>query len=96
MCADCWMQRARTFFPLDSQNTHLYQGRWLKEISLGNFFFFFLRFIYLLLAELGLGCCAQAFSSCVSGGYFLVVVNRLLTVVASLVAKHGRWGTWVQ
>ena len=47
--------------------------------------------MYLLLAELGLGCCAQAFSSWgeVGGrGYFLVAVNRLLTEVASLVAKH--------
>ena len=30
--------------------------------------FFFLRFIYLFLAVLGLRCCTQAFSSCCNGG----------------------------
>ena len=51
--------------------------------------FFFLIFIYLCLAELGLHCCVQVFSSCGKRGYFLVVVCKLLIPVASLVVAHG-------
>ena len=50
--------------------------------------FFFNKFIYLFLAALGLHCCAQAFSSCSERGLLFVVVCRLLTAVASLVAEH--------
>ena len=40
-------------------------------------------------AVLGLGCCAQTFSSCDDGGgYSLVEVLRLLTAVASLAAER--------
>ena len=46
-------------------------------------------FIYLFLAELGLCCCTQAFSSCGERGLLFVVVHGLLIVVASLVAEHG-------
>ena len=46
-------------------------------------------FIYLLLAALGLRCCAQAFSSCGERGLLFVVVHGLLTAAASLVAEHG-------
>ena len=53
-------------------------------------FIFFNKFIYFLfLAELGLRCCAQAFSSCGERGLLFVVVRELLIVVASLVAEHG-------
>ena len=52
-------------------------------------FFFINLFIYLFLAALGLCCCAQAFSSCGEQGLLFIVVRRLLTVVASLVAEHG-------
>ena len=48
-------------------------------------FFFFLN---LLLAALGLGCCARAFSSCGEQVLLCVVVHGLLIVVASLVAEH--------
>ena len=54
--------------------------------------FFFDKFIYLFilsLAELGLRCCAQAFSSCGEPGLLFVVVRGLLIAVASLVAEHG-------
>ena len=59
-----------------------------------NFFlqliFFHLLFIYLLfLAALGHRHCMRAFSSCGEQGLPLIVVHRLLTVVASLVAEHG-------
>ena len=47
--------------------------------------FFFLRFIFLFLALLGLPCCVRAFSSC----YFPVAMHGLLIAVASLVAEHG-------
>ena len=46
-------------------------------------------FIYLILAALGLRCCTQAFSSCGEQGLLFVVVRRLLTEVACLVAEHG-------
>ena len=39
--------------------------------------------------------CSEGFSlAVVSGGYSLVVVSRLLTVLASLVAEHGLEGSW--
>ena len=46
-------------------------------------------FISLFLAVLGLGCCAQAFSSCGERGLLFVAVPGLLIVVASLVVEHG-------
>ena len=46
-------------------------------------------FIYLVLAVLGLRCCAQSFSSCGKRGLLFVVVRVLLIAVASLVAEHG-------
>ena len=50
---------------------------------------FFLLFIYLFLAALGLRCCAWAFSSCGEWGLLFVAVCGLLIAVASLVAEHG-------
>ena len=49
----------------------------------------FLNLFDLFLAALGLHCCAWAFSSCREWGLLFIVVHRLLTVVASLVAEHG-------
>ena len=51
--------------------------------------FFKNLFIYLLLAVLGLRCCAGAFSSCGERGPLFVAVHGLLIAVASLVAEHG-------
>ena len=48
---------------------------------------FFLIFIYLFLAALGLGCCA--FSRCSEQGLLFIAMCRLLIAVASLVAEHG-------
>ena len=45
--------------------------------------------MYLLLAALGLCCCAQAFSSCGERELLFVAVHGLLTMVASLVVEHG-------
>ena len=53
------------------------------------FFFKNYLFIYLLLAVLGLRCCAQAFSSCGEQGLLFIAVRGLLIVVASLVVEHG-------
>ena len=54
-----------------------------------SFFLINRLFIYLFLALLGLHCFARTFSSCGVGvGLPFVVVPRLLTVVASLVAEH--------
>ena len=50
-------------------------------------FLFFLIYLFIL-AVLGLGCCAQAFSSCGEQGLLFVAVRGLLTAVASLVAEH--------
>ena len=55
---------------------------------LSLFFFFFNKFIYLFLAELGLHCCAWAFSTCSKQGLLFVAVRGLLIAVASLV-EHG-------
>ena len=52
--------------------------------SIGVSFFFFFFF-----GVLGLCCCTRAFSSCGEWGLLFIVVRRLLTVVASLVAEHG-------
>ena len=52
-------------------------------------FFFFNKFIYLILAVLGLRCCVQAFSSCGERGLLFLVVCGLLIAVASLVVEHG-------
>ena len=53
------------------------------------FFTKFIYLIYLLLATLGLRCCAWAFSSCGKQGLLFVAVCGLLTAVASLVVDHG-------
>ena len=45
--------------------------------------FFKMFLFYLLLAALGLRCCAQAFSSCGERGLLFVAVRRLLIAVAS-------------
>ena len=60
------------------------QVGWLGQVEGGS-----VLFCFLLLAALGLRCCVQAFSSCGEQGLLFVVVRRLLTVVASLVAEHG-------
>ena len=53
------------------------------------FLFFFLNFMYLFLAALGLRCCARAFSSCGERGLLFIVVCGFLIALASLVAEHG-------
>ena len=49
---------------------------------------FFLIFIYLFLAVLGLRFCARAFSSCSKRGPLFITVRGPLTIAASLVAEH--------
>ena len=50
--------------------------------------------IYLVLAGLGLRCCAGFSLVLESRGYSLPAILRLLVAVASLVAEHGLWVTW--
>ena len=50
---------------------------------------FFVLFIYLFLAVLGLHFCARAFSSCSKRGPLFIAVRGPLTIAASLVAEHG-------
>ena len=50
--------------------------------------FFFLIFIYLFMAVLGLRFCVRAFSSCGKWGPLFIAVRGPLTIAASLVAEH--------
>ena len=50
--------------------------------------------MYLLLAVLGLGCCAGFSPVAVSGGCFPGAVCGLLPGMASLVAERGLQGVW--
>ena len=61
----------------------------LQSIPICFFYKFILLFIYLLLAALGLRCCARTFSSCGERGLLFFAVRGLLIAVASLVAEHG-------
>ena len=45
--------------------------------------------LFIYLPALGFRCCAWALSSCGEWGLLFIVVRRLLTEVASLVAEHG-------
>ena len=45
--------------------------------------------IIIILAALGLRCCARAFSSCGEQGLLFFAVHGLLIEVASLVVEHG-------
>ena len=59
-------------------------------------FFFFNKFIYLLiyfLAALGLRCCARAFSSCGERGLLFVAVRGFLIAVSSLCCGAQALGT---
>ena len=66
------------------------------SVSLPDFFerfwffvcLFFVLFIYLFLAVLGLRFCARAFSSCGKRGPLSIMVRGPLTIAASLVAEH--------
>ena len=53
------------------------------------YFLRFFSFFVCFLAELGLRCCARAFSSCSEQELPFVAVHGLLIAVASLVAEHG-------
>ena len=52
----------------------------------------FKNFIYLFFPVPGLRCCSGCSLAVESGGHSLVLACGLLTVVASLVEKHGLWG----
>ena len=61
-----------------------------KQLLLLLLFFINLFILFnLFLAESGLRCCVQAFSSCGERGLLFVAVHGLLIAVASLVAEHG-------
>ena len=49
----------------------------------------FTLFLFLFLVELGLCCCARAFSGCGERGLLFIAVCRLLIAVSSLVAELG-------
>ena len=75
-------------FPAYDSSSLAFHMMYSACIILG-YFFFFSRFIYLVLVALGLCCCAQTFSSCRKRGLLFTVVCELLTEVASLVVEHG-------
>ena len=58
-------------------------------------FSFFKKYIYLLLAVLGLGCCA-GFSHCGEWGLLFIALLGLLLAVASLGVKRGLWSAQAQ
>ena len=62
---------------------------WLRNSPLYKDVLHFLKKFYLFIAVLGLRCCLGFSLGAAGGGYSLVVVHRLLTEVASLVAEHG-------
>ena len=76
---------------------HFHHPHSLPQAITDLLFFFFvvvvvvvvLNLFILFLAELGLHCCARAFSSCGERGLLFVAVRGLLIAGASLVAEHG-------
>ena len=70
--------------------------RW--RIPPSSSFFLKLIIIYLIYFWLcwGLRCCTRNFSSCGERGLFFIALQRLLIVVASLVAEHEFLGAWAQ
>ena len=70
---------------LGSRGTTVCSHHYLKHLQE---FFFLKKFIYLLLAVLGLRFCVRAFSSCGKRGPLLIVVRGPLTIAASLVVEH--------
>ena len=54
----------------------------------GRKVFFFLIFIYLFMAALGLPFCARAFSSCGERGPPFITVRGPVTIATSLVVEH--------
>ena len=50
--------------------------------------------MYLLLAVLGLLCCASFPLGALSGGFSLVAMHGLLIAVPPLVAEPGLWSAW--
>ena len=63
---------------------------WIKErMDMASFFLINLFIFYLFIfGRVVFFCCVRAFSSCGEQGLLFVVMHRLLTVVASLVAEH--------
>ena len=64
----------------------------MLELFLLKFYVFIS--VYLLLAVLGLRCCAGFSLVAASRGYRLVAVHRLLIAVASLAMERGLWSVW--
>ena len=64
-----------------------YYNFFLKDFNF-YLFIYFLNFIYLFLAVLGLHFCARAFSSCGKRGPIFIAVRGPFTVATSLVAGH--------
>ena len=58
------------------------------HISFFKIFIYFILFIYLFMAVLGLRFCARAFPSCGKRGPHFIAVHGPLTIAASLVAEH--------
>ena len=68
--------------PLFLEDIIIRGPKWTLEV------FFFLFFIYLFMAVLGLRFCARASSSCGEQGPLFITVRGPLTIAASLVAEH--------
>ena len=67
---------------------------WVMCGFLCSVWIFFFNLFILFLAELGLHCCAQVFSSCCGRGLLFVVMRGLLIAVASLCCGARALGMW--
>ena len=74
----------QTFFSLECPSC---RACFLPQ-SPATILFYFILFIYLFMAVLGLRFCTRAFSSCSKRGPLFIVVRGPLTIAASLVAEH--------
>ena len=83
-CPSIFNGKGQTLRILFTSFKHLNSGYVKKFTS-----FFFLIYLYLFLAALGLHCCAWAFSSCGERGLLFIAVCGLLIMVASPVAERG-------
>ena len=62
--------------------------KYKKELNLNSYCNYLKLFTYLLLAVLGLCCCARAFSGCSEQGLLCLAGHGLLIVVPSLVSGY--------
>ena len=76
------------FFLMGSYSLYSLIMDFFMEYRGKHLFFFFLIYLFIFMAVLGLRFCARAFSSCGKRGPLFIAVRGPLTIAASLVAEH--------